>query len=158
MPSEIFGLPVHPLLVHATVVFVPLAVVLVIGAVLVPRFRAWAGPLPAAVSLVALILTPLSTATGETLEHDLPQSALIERHAELGDQLLPFTIALFVLAAGFWWLTRGGVPESRWPRPLVLAVGALAIVAAVGTSVQVARIGHSGAEAAWSDVGSPSGG
>ena len=154
MPSELFGLPIHPLLVHATVVFVPLAVVMVIGAVLVPRFRTWAGPLPAAVSLVALVLTPLSTASGENLEHDLPHSELIERHAELGDQLLFFTIALFVFAAGFWWLTRRGGAETRWPRWLVMVVGALAIVTAVATGVQVARIGHSGAEAAWADVGS----
>ena len=124
MPSTIFGLPVHPLLVHATVVFVPLAVVLVIGAVLAPRFRAWAGPLPAGVSLVALILTPLSTATGENLQHDLPRTELIEEHARLGDQLLPFTIALFVFAAAFWWLTRDvGAADSRWPRALVIGVG-----------------------------------
>jgi hypothetical protein len=155
MPTTIFGLPAHPLLVHATVVFVPLAAFLVIGAVLVPRFRAWAGPLPAGVSLVALILTPLSTATGENLEHELPHNALIEEHARLGDQLLPFTIALFVLAAAFWWLTRDrSGADSRWPRALVVGVGVLAVVAAVGTGVQVARIGHSGAKAAWSDAGS----
>jgi hypothetical protein len=154
MPSELFGLPIHPLLVHATVVFVPLAVVMVIGAVLVPRFRAWAGPLPAVVSLVALILTPLSTASGESLEHDLPHSQLIERHAELGDQLLFFTIALFVFAAGFWWLTRRGAGGTQLPSWVVMVVGALAVVTALATGVQVARIGHSGAEAAWSDVGS----
>ena len=159
MPSTIFGLPIHPLLVHATVVFVPLAVVLVIGAVLVPWFRAWAGPVPAGVSLVALVLTPLSTATGENLEHQLPHSALTEAHARLGDQLLPFTIALFVFAAAFWWLTRGrDGTKSRWPNALVVGVGALAVVTAVGTGVEVARIGHSGAEAAWSGVGSSSSG
>ncbi len=152
MPSTIFGLPVHPLLVHATVVFVPLAVVLVVLAVLWPRFRAWAGPLPAAVSLVALVLTPLSTASGENLEHSLPHNKLIEEHAELGDQLLPFTIALFVLAALHWWLTRPTTGDPRRPRALVLGVAVLAVVAAVGTGVQVARIGHSGAKAAWSDT------
>lgn len=159
MPSTIFGLPIHPLLVHATVVFVPLAVVLVLGAVLVPRFRAWAGPVPAGVSLVALVLTPLSTATGENLEHQLPHNALTEAHARLGDQLLPFTIALFVFAAAFWWLTRGrDGTDSRWPNALVVGVGALAVVAALGTGVQVTRIGHSGAEAAWSGVGSSTSG
>src|SRR3954453_23676667 len=131
MPSTIFGLPVHPLLVHATVGFVPLAVLVVIGAVLSPRFRTWAGPLPAAVSLVALVLTPMSTASGEDLEHDLPHTALIEKHAELGDQLLFFTIALFVFASVFWWTTRSRVAADRWPRWLVLAAVALAIVIAV---------------------------
>ena len=67
---------------------------------------------------------------------------------------LRLTIALFVFAAGFWWLTRRGTESGRWPRWLVTVVGALAIVTAVATGVQVARIGHSGAEAAWSDVGS----
>jgi hypothetical protein len=159
MPSRIFGLPVHPLLVHATVVFVPLAVLMVVLAVLVPRFRVWAGPLPAAVSLVALVLTPLSTSSGENLEHQLPENDLIEKHAELGGQLLPFTIALFVLAAAFWWLTRRtDSSETRRPRAVLLGVGALALAAAVGTGIQVARIGHSGAEASWSDVGSGDGG
>lgn len=156
MPTSIFGLPVHPLLVHATVVFVPLAVVLVVLAVVVPRFRVWAGPLPAGTALVALVLTPLSTSTGENLEHELPHNALIEEHAHLGDQLLPFTIALFVLAAGFWLFTRPrrSSDGAQRHRALVAVVGVLAVLAAIGTGVQVARIGHSGAKAAWSGVGS----
>jgi hypothetical protein len=159
MPTTILGLPAHPLLVHATVVSVPLAAMLVLGAVLVPRFRVWAGLLPCAVSLVALILTPLSTATGEDLEHELPRNALIEEHARLGDQLMPFTIALFVFAAAFWWLTRRtNAADGRWPRALVVGVGVLAVTAALGTGVQVARIGHSGAKAAWSNVGSSTSG
>ena len=164
MPSTIFGLPLHPLIVHATVVFVPLAVLAVAAAVLVPRFRRWAGPVPSALSLVALILTPLSTASGENLEHSMPHNELVEDHARLGDQLIPFTIALFVLAAAFWWLDRrraagtgpGAKPRSR-ATVLTAAVGALAVLAAVGTGVQVVRIGHSGAKAAWSGTGSGSG-
>ena len=199
MPSTILGLPLHPLVVHATATIVPLAVLVVLLAVLWPRFRGWAGLLPAGLSLVALVLTPLSTATGENLEHTLPENALIEKHAELGDQLLPFTIALFVFAAAFWWLDRrrtaelaagtdaaagpddrdlpaggmgghgGGTATATRPetstgmltgsrlRTITLVVGALAVLASVGTGVQVARIGHSGAEAAWSQTGAGSG-
>ena len=149
MPTTLGGLPLHPLVVHATTVLVPLAVLVVLLAVAWPRFRRWAGPLPVGLALVALVLTPLSTATGENLEHQVGRSALVERHAELGDQLLPLTIALFVLAAGFWWLERR--PGTR--RALVVGVGALAVVAALATGVQVARIGHSGAKAAWSGTG-----
>ncbi len=155
MPSTVFGLPLHPLIVHATTVLVPLAVVTVVLAVLVPRFRRWAGPLPALLSLVALVLTPLSTESGENLERSVAETALLERHAELGDQLIPMTVALFVLAAAFWWLGRRQ-PQDR-ARTLVAVVGGLAIVAAAATGVQVARIGHSGSAAAWSDVGSASG-
>lgn len=168
MPSDIFGLPLHPLIVHATAVLVPLAALVVIGAVVWPRFRAWAGPLPMGLSLVALILTPLSTSSGENLEHDVVETTLLEKHTDMGEQLLPFTIALFVLAAGFWWLDRrrttapdaGSAPEDRTGagglRTLTAVVGVLALLAAIGTGVQVARIGHSGAKAAWSDAGSAS--
>ena len=186
MPDTIFGLPLHPLIVHATAVLVPLAALAVILAVCYPRFRAWAGPLPAGLSLVGLVLTPLSTASGENLEKQVPESSLVERHAELGDQLLPLTIALFVFSAGFWWLDRqqhrlaaaapviptveapnGGTTTltavtpaqttvhhlGRW-RTATAVVGVLAVLAAVGTGIQVARIGHSGAKAAWSDASS----
>lgn len=161
MPSTIFGLPLHPLIVHATVVLVPLAALAVAAAVVSPRFRRWAGPMPALLSLAALVLTPLSTASGENLEHSVPETALVERHAELGDQLIPFTIALFVLAAGFWWLDRrrrtsggpGAASRDRL-RPVAALVGVVALLAAIGTGVQVVRIGHSGAEAAWSGTGS----
>ena len=187
MPETIFGLPLHPLIVHATSVIVPLAALMVIAAVVSPRFRTWAGITPMAASLAGLILTPLSTSTGETLEERVPESALVERHAELGEQLLPFTIALFVFSAAFWWLDRrrqqlvlgaetpaydggeaprGGAtltaPAPAPPatsmrlatrlRTATAVVGALAVLAAVGTGVQVARIGHSGAKAAWSDT------
>ena len=37
-----------------------------------------------------------------------------------------------------------------------VAISVLAVVAALGASVQVALIGDSGAKAAWSDVGSQS--
>ena len=152
MPSTIFGLPLHPLIVHATVVFVPLAVLAVITAVLLPRFRRWAGPMPMLLSLVSLILTPLSTSSGENLESSVASSKLVEEHAHLGDQLLPFTIALFVLSAAFWWISSANMATTTAGRgrPLVRAVGAVALVAALGTGVQVARIGHSGAKAAWS--------
>jgi hypothetical protein len=167
MPSTIWGLPLHPLIVHATVVFVPLAVATVLGAVLVPRFRAWAGPLPAALSLVALVLTPLSTSTGENLQASLPQNSLIEEHAELGDQLVWFTLPLFLLAAGFWWLDRRRTAAGRLTGPgadtrdrsrtVTAVIGVLAVLAALGTGVQVARIGHSGAKAAWSGTGTAQG-
>ncbi|MBA2954789.1 hypothetical protein GON03_10670 [Nocardioides sp. MAH-18] len=186
MFDTVFGLPVHPLIVHATVVVVPLAALLVALSVCWPRFRAWAGPLPACLSLAGLVLTPLSTASGESLEETVGESSLVERHAELGDQLLPLTAALFVLSGLYWWLDRrrpaataldiptpatthptsaGGTATLSAPRPQVATpsrdtrwraatsvVGVLAVLAALATGVQVARIGHSGAKAAWSDA------
>ena len=49
----VFGLPLHPLIVHATVVIVPTAALAVLLATFWPRFRRWAswGPLALARAL-----------------------------------------------------------------------------------------------------------
>jgi hypothetical protein len=158
----IAGLPLHPLIVHATVVVVPAAALSVLLAALWPRFRSWAGPLPLALAVAALVLDPLTTSSGESLEHKVGSNALIEKHSHLADGLLPWVIALVVMAAALYalhWRQRRGIGGSRtrsraW-LPVVISV--VAVVAAAGTSIQVVLIGHSGAEAAWSQVNNGSG-
>ena len=107
MLDTIFGLPVYPLLVHATVVIVPLAAAAVALAALWPRFRAWAGFLPLLLSVVALVLVPLSTSSGESLEERVPEAALVERHAQMAEGLLPWAIVLVIGAAA-------PSPEPPW--------------------------------------------
>lgn len=153
MPETAFGLPLHPLIVHGTVVIVPLAALTVLLAVLWPRFRNWAGPLPAGLAVVGLVLVPLSTSSGENLERSVRETELVERHAELGEQLLPFVAVLAVAAIGLWLIGRRERAGSSSPKLLLVVLAALAVLAAVGTTVQVVRIGHSGAESAWGDVG-----
>lgn len=152
MPNDLNGLPLHPLIVHATVVLVPMAAALVLVAALVPRFRRWAGPVPLIASIIGLALVPLTTSTGETLEHHVAHSALLEQHVRLADGLLPWMITLTVVAAALYaihWRSTHGGPAMR---ALSVAVTVLALAASVDTTVQVVRIGHSGARAAWSGV------
>jgi len=160
MFDTIFGLPVHPLVVHATVVFVPLAAVSILLAAIWPRFRRWAGFLPLAIGLIGLALVPISTSSGESVEERVGESALVEKHAELGEGLLPWLIVLVVAALVLLWIHRGERRgQDRAPkRLLIVGVAVIALVGAVGTSVQTARIGHSGAEATWSDVTASSSG
>ena len=150
----VFGLPLHPLIVHAAVVVVPTAALAVLLATFWPRFRRWASWGPLALALLSVVLVPITTSSGESLEHTLPHSELVEAHARLGDQLLPWVIVLAVGALGLSWplITRllTGLPDR--PRWLTLLVVAIVVVGALGTLVQVVRIGHSGATAAWSDV------
>lgn len=171
MFDTFFGLPLHPFIVHATEVIVPLAAVLVVLTAVWPRCRRWAGYLPLGVSLVALVLVPLSTQSGERLEARVGENDLIETHATLADGLLPWVIGLVIVAAALlWWNIRekrariaaskepespaGGRPGPRWV-PIVLIVLALAVSA--GTTVQAILIGHSGATAVWTeDMGTPS--
>lgn len=151
----VFGLPLHPLIVHATVVVVPLAAVVVLSAAVWPRFRRWASWGPLAVAALAVVLVPFTTSSGESLEHALPESQLIETHAHLADGLLPWVIVLLVGAAGVFWTHWAPTRAGLWtfPRWLTYVVLALVVVGAVLTLVQVVRIGHTGAAAAWTGVG-----
>lgn len=154
MFDTIFGLPMHPLVVHATVVIVPAAAISVALAAIWPRFRAWASFMPLALSLAALVLVPVSTQSGESLEHALPHNPLIERHQELADGLLPWVIGLAVVAILLFVRDRLSKRDDSpaVPRWALAGLIVIALASSVGTGVQVARIGHSGAEAAWQGV------
>ncbi|WP_198416872.1 MULTISPECIES: DUF2231 domain-containing protein [Cryobacterium] len=158
--DTIAGLPVHPLIVHATEVVVPTAALVIVVAALWPRFRKWARFLPLLLALAAVVLVPLSTQSGEALEERVSESALIETHADLAEGLLPWVIGLAVVAGVLlWWNYReifGRGSTRRAPRWVAIVLAAAALLASTGTTVQAIRIGHSGATAVWSDdMGTP---
>lgn len=150
----VFGLPFHPLIVHATVVLVPAAAITVGLAALWPRFRRWIDWGVVALAAVAVLLDPLTTASGGALRRELPPSPLIERHASLADGLLPWLIALLVGALAIY-LIRFPPVTARWtpPTAIVAVATAVAVVAAAGSLVWVVLVGHAGAAAAWQGVG-----
>ncbi|HNM97305.1 MAG TPA: hypothetical protein PKK40_05125 [Marmoricola sp.] len=138
-----FGLPMHPLIVHATVVFVPLAALLVLATTFNARLRERLGSIPMITAVIAAILTPLSTATGEDLEHAVGEPGF--DHAELGEMLAWFTIPLALLVVAAWWLRRQDAGRAGIARILSW----VAALVAVGALVMVGLIGHSGAQSAW---------
>ncbi|MEU6586250.1 DUF2231 domain-containing protein [Nocardia sp. NPDC046763] len=161
-PNTINGLPAHVLLVHAVVVLVPLTALLVALAVAWPAARRRIGVLLPVVAFVTLVFVPLTTHSGEWLEHHTSRDPLVRIHTHLGDDLLAWSAATFVFAT-VWWaihserardLLRRRVPRvdavsGRRAVAVIVAVAALAV--AVGSVVQVYRIGDSGAKAAWHD-------
>ncbi len=150
MPSSFFGLPLHPLIVHAAVVIVPAAAFAVLVAAVLPRFRTWAGPMPMILAITGLVLAPLSTSSGENLEHEVGRSSLVERHAELGDTLVWVMIPLAVIAVAMWWFGR----RATTGKGLMIVLSVVAVLASIGTVVDVGLIGHSGAKAVWSGTAS----
>ncbi|WP_329267902.1 DUF2231 domain-containing protein [Streptomyces sp. NBC_01451] len=158
------GLPAHVLLVHFVVVLVPLSALAVVVGALWPSAARRMGIVLPVLALVTLVSVPLATEAGEWLEEHVDGNALVRRHAELGDGLLPWAVGLFVLATAIWWTTRrsaaaeaateGQRTRSASPRSaLVVRVAAavLSVGVAAGAVVDVYRIGDSGAKAAWQD-------
>ncbi|MFF4038272.1 DUF2231 domain-containing protein [Streptomyces sp. NPDC001816] len=153
------GLPTHVLLVHVVVVLIPLTALALVTAALWPRAARRLGPLLPLLALIALISVPLTTHAGEWLERHVDDDALVRRHAELGDGLLPWALGLFALAAVVWWAGRRAPAEPgqsdgrRWSAlPVRIVVGVLSLAVAAGAVVDVYRIGDSGAKAAWHDA------
>jgi hypothetical protein len=154
MPATVFGLPTHAIVVHATVVLLPLASLAVLLHAFWPEARRRLGVVTPVLAGIALVLVPLSTQSGEGLERAMRGNALIERHAELADGMLPWAIALFVVAVGLWLVDRRRARPSAGagPRWLPVVVSVLAVVAVVGTVQQIVRVGHAGAQATWNGV------
>ncbi|MGW4565536.1 DUF2231 domain-containing protein [Streptomyces sp. NPDC004561] len=158
------GLPAHVLLVHVVVVLIPLTALALVAAALWPAAARRLGVLLPALALVGLVSVPLTTHAGEWLEQHVADDALVRRHTELGDGLLPWALGLFVLAAIVWWAARRGAREtgrsggSRWfALPVRIVLGLLSVAVAAGAVVDVYRIGDSGAKAAWHDAYSKTG-
>jgi uncharacterized membrane protein len=144
------GLPLHPLVVHAVVVLLPLAILGTLAIVARPAWRQRYGPLVLGVALVATLLVPVATSSGEALEEHVGDPG---SHAQLGDQLIWFALPLLLLVAGLVWFDRRRPSARNAVR--VLAAGA--VVAALAAGVQVYRVGDSGARAAWGDQVTSSG-
>ena len=164
MLNNVLGVPAHPLIVHAVVVLVPLAALGVLVIAASQRLRDHSGWLVAAAASLDVLLVPLATGSGESLQERLlkargAEDPLLTKHVQMGEQLLPFVIAMAVgtvviVAIHHFVVRRADTsPRPAWAAPWVIKVALLlALVGSVGSLVQVARIGHSGAKAAWSEV------
>ena len=163
MPSFNGGLPLHPLVVHATVVLVPLAVLGSLLVVASAAARRRYGPLVVVTSVVATVCTVVAEQTGESLEHALPHSDAIELHAAAGDYLKFWMAPLMIAVAAFVLLHRradrtvvkeatgstAALAVAGRQRVLALALAVVTAVLALGTAATVYRIGDLGAQATW---------
>jgi uncharacterized membrane protein len=140
------GLPTHVLLLHATVVLVPLTCLVTVVVAFWPRIRALAAWPVVALNAVMVAMVWLTAQAGERLQVRLQGGGpLVADHAALGGRMVWFALALLgtsVLVALLH--SRGGV--------LRLGTGVLATVAAVAALVWCFRVGESGATAVWRDV------
>lgn len=146
--DSIAGLPLHPLVVHATVVLLPLAALGLIVMVLIPRTRPYLDWLTLGAMVVATGSAFAAKLSGEQLAERVGEP---QRHADLGDLLPWFALALLVITVVWFVLQRADRRADR-RRPATLVLGIVGALLAVGTIGWTIAVGHSGAEAAWGGV------
>jgi hypothetical protein len=148
--TTVGGLPVHPLLVHAVVVLLPLTA---LGAGLVAVRPSWSrpyGPLVAAGALAGAVAATLAKLAGDRLAAAIEITPgfqpVIDAHGRLGLYVVlaawPFA-ALALLAT---------VLGRRPSGPAARVAGVLAAVAGVAAVVTTVLAGHSGSSAVWGAV------
>jgi hypothetical protein len=165
MFDQIGNLPLHPLVVHAAVIGIPLAALLAFLFAF-PKTREWAR-WPLAVTVVgAAAVTFVARQSGLALEAALgitpgnPVGELISRHSLLANQLFYIMIVfaaigllnVFLVARRTSNGTGGAAKQSALLR-IVLPV--LLVAAAVVALVWVVRVGDLGARAVWNPTSPP---
>ncbi|MCL2541042.1 MAG: hypothetical protein FWE71_01115 [Nocardioidaceae bacterium] len=140
------GLPLHPLVVHATVVALPVSAVLAVAYVASPKWQErlrW--PL-AIMGVVSAVLMWVTVSSGKELEHAIsaggPVAALIDKHRAWAGRLQVATYVFTVLAVGAALLDK----RAGWLKGLLHA---LLVVGAVTIVVFSVLTGDAGAQAAW---------
>jgi uncharacterized membrane protein len=149
------GIPLHPLIVHAAVVLVPLAAAFALAYALLPK-RRWQTRNPALVlAVVAAGSVWLAAATGDSLKQKLHEhTSIIETHEMWAGRLQASTWVLAVLVAVAWWSMphhnplpdkdhRDGVTTLAKPLMVLLPLAAVAVL------VLVVLTGDAGARAVW---------
>ena len=150
MLSTFNGLPVHALLVHFIVAIAPLTGLLVILCAIWPAARQRLVWLVLAMAVATAGMTPFVTDSGEWLQHHIESSDLIKRHAELGDTMIYFALALLIAAILVVVEHVRGSRGKPLSTGLTAVIGVFVVLVAAATTAQVVRIGHSGAESVWS--------
>lgn len=142
---EINGLPLHPLVVHAAVIFGPIGALTALAYAVLPR---WQDRLRLPMVALALLATGAVVAaflTGRNLldtHPELAQRPIVETHEARAQLLLWLTLGFGVVAlATGWWHGREGV--VRVVSRLVLGLAAAAVL------VQVVLTGDAGSRAVW---------
>jgi hypothetical protein len=156
MFDTVFGLPVHPLVVHAVVVLVPLSALGVIVAALNPVLRDRYGVLVFLVATAGLVAVPVATRSGIALEERLFGSAIpaaVYDHQRIGSDVLWFVLAMWAAMGALLLLDRDRNRRQGVGGPVLpTVVAVVAVLAALIAAGQVVRAGWTGAEARWDGV------
>jgi hypothetical protein len=154
---EIAGLPLHALVIHAAVVFTPLAVLVAVVFAVAPRWRYLTRWPAAALTLIALASVWLARLSGNALLDDRPElAALVRTHEERGDLLSLLMILFAVVMAVAVWGVAGpsGLVSGRGARVAQVAVldkvmPAVVVLTALLVLVWVLLTGDAGSRAVW---------
>lgn len=144
---NIFGLPLHPLVVHAAVVLLPLAA---LGALLIAASKrarnryGWQVVLASVLATGAVVGARLS---GESLNGGTSATGILATHITYG-LLAPWPAGALVVSSLF--LVLAGRGKNR---PFLVTTALLTVVCALASLAIVIVVGHAGSAVVWGTPG-----
>ena len=162
MFDNLGNLPLHPLVVHAAVIGIPLAALLAFLFAF-PRTREWAR-WPLAITVVAVTaVTFVARQSGLAFEAALgirpgnPVGDLILQHSLLANQLFYIMIGFSVIALLNVFIVSKRATDGAAKQSAILRIGLpiLLVAAAVVALVWIVRVGDLGARAVWNPTAPP---
>lgn len=154
MNMSVAGIPAHPLIVHLTVVAVPVAALLLLVWAIAPRLRGRLATLTVIVAAVGAAATFAAKFTGEALlmaqGYSENNPGPVADHAGWADYLTVAVIAMLVIAAAFWVVSR----RPHTSGVVVAIIRVLAVAAAIAALITAIGTGHEGAALVWANNGS----
>ncbi|MGE5830653.1 MAG: DUF2231 domain-containing protein [Micromonosporaceae bacterium] len=163
MFEELLGIPAHPLLVHAAVVFVPLQILAIFAYTLLPAYRRHTTWFVLAVAVIGPLTALAAKLSGQAFRDRLVRNgttdpgilAKIDEHRSFGDRTFWTALALGVLMLAFMWMIRSrerasGAPSSGYGDVLTIGFTAVLLVLGLVTAYFVFKTGDTGAHIVWS--------
>ncbi|TAK69030.1 MAG: hypothetical protein EPO13_09795 [Actinomycetota bacterium] len=148
MPDFVLDLPLHPLVVHAVVVLVPLTAIGGVLSALWPSFSRRFGVLVVVLGGAATVAAVVARQAGYALDERVPAPS---DHERLGTWVPLVVFVLFLAVLALWLLDRG-TPRDRPRRPVTWVAAVAVVLSAVLATGWVIVVGHSGSGAVWSGV------
>ncbi len=140
MFDTITGLPVHPLVIHAVVVEIPVMAILTILVAVRKNLREKYSWWVAGANFLLFLVTLVAKESGEALQEAKGGQLAIE-HGQLGSVLPWFVLVMTAASAAV-----AGTSRNRALGPIAVVISILSSVAAVWWTV---RTGDAGARAVW---------
>jgi hypothetical protein len=164
--EEFMGIPAHPLLIHAAVVFVPLLALAAAAYAVLPFLRPHIRLVLAGLAVIGPLTAVLAKLSGDAFFERLRERGrvtegflpVIERHQGFGDRTMWAAIVLGVVTLALVYLVAptgaalryaGGAGGAGGTRVVSVALTVLALAAAAVALYYVIRTGDSGAKAVW---------
>lgn len=144
----ILGLPVHPLIVHAAAVFIPLSAIGVVLVLFSERIRRTYKPLVLFIVAIAAGSAVLASSSGEALAERV---GLPLDHSIQGERLRNVVLIFAILVALWYYLQRS--KDNSFAKSHLFTTslkGVITVVAGASLALTVV-VGHSGATSAWKE-------